>query len=287
MVAFRDLWYRHPANNSTQYPCIAAARPHQHGGQAHRAGLPGVRQPMLDPHGRVPQERRRVAGRLALATCGCTAPTRCTSSAPPTSRVGSPAPPSRAWARSSASPVPRPSHFYGKLYGRTGIIYIQDYWKRHGETTPTGDHIDVWNGYRSSTKWLMEWFSWLGYHSNYVQAKEIWFWDVKIAATWSCAARREACMRYLIAMLVAIVVTALVTRVREPAPGEHGGRPLHLREPRRDGQSRGRRLYAEQPGGAAHRLGDRLAHRRPAGEPPGSASLRSCRQASRQPRIAA
>ena len=23
MVAFRDLWYRHPANNSTTYPCIA------------------------------------------------------------------------------------------------------------------------------------------------------------------------------------------------------------------------------------------------------------------------
>ena len=23
MVAFRDLWYRHPANNSMQYPCIA------------------------------------------------------------------------------------------------------------------------------------------------------------------------------------------------------------------------------------------------------------------------
>ena len=23
MVAFKDLWYRHPANNSTQYPCIA------------------------------------------------------------------------------------------------------------------------------------------------------------------------------------------------------------------------------------------------------------------------
>jgi hypothetical protein len=71
------------------------------------------------------------------------------------------------------------SHFYGKLYGRTGIIYIQDYWKRHGEATATGDHIDVWNGYRSSTKWLLEWFSWLGYYSNYVQAKEIWFWDVK------------------------------------------------------------------------------------------------------------
>ena len=23
MVAFKDLWYRHPANNSTQYPCVA------------------------------------------------------------------------------------------------------------------------------------------------------------------------------------------------------------------------------------------------------------------------
>jgi hypothetical protein len=46
--------------------------------------------------------------------------------------------------------------FYGKLYGRTGIIFIHAYWLRQGETTPSGDHIDVWNGYRSSTKWLME-----------------------------------------------------------------------------------------------------------------------------------
>ena len=44
---------------------------------------------------------------------------------------------------------------------------------------PTGDHIDVWNGYRSSAKWLMEWFSWLGYYSNYAGAGEIWFWEVK------------------------------------------------------------------------------------------------------------
>jgi hypothetical protein len=38
------------------------------------------------------------------------------------------------------------AHFYKQIYGRTGIIYVQDYWKRHGETTATGDHIDVWNG---------------------------------------------------------------------------------------------------------------------------------------------
>ena len=102
---------------------------------------------MRDPHGRVSEERWRAArGR------------------------------SRHHLRRSGTEA---AHFYAKLYGRTGIIYVQDYWKRHGETTPTGDHIDVWNGYRSSTKWLLEWFSWLGYYSNYVQAKEIWFWDVK------------------------------------------------------------------------------------------------------------
>ena len=52
-------------------------------------------------------------------------------------------------------------------------------WEVHPYDRANNKTIDVWNGYRSSTKWLMEWFSWLGYYSNYVQAKEIWFWDVK------------------------------------------------------------------------------------------------------------
>lgn len=72
------------------------------------------------------------------------------------------------------------AHFYPKLFGRTGVIYVQDYWRRSTDTDrATGDHIDVWNGYRSSSKWLMEWFSWLGYYSNYADAREIWFWEVK------------------------------------------------------------------------------------------------------------
>ena len=73
------------------------------------------------------------------------------------------------------------AHFYPKIFGRTGIIYIQDYWHRSSDSadSPTGDHIDVWNGYRSSAKWLMEWFSWLGYYSNYAGAREMWFWEVK------------------------------------------------------------------------------------------------------------
>ena len=72
------------------------------------------------------------------------------------------------------------AHYYPKLFGRTGIIFFQDYWKRSSDSgRPTGDHIDVWNGYRSSAKWLLEWFSWLGYYSNYANASEIWFWEVK------------------------------------------------------------------------------------------------------------
>jgi Type VI secretion system (T6SS), amidase effector protein 4 len=126
VVAFKDLWYRHPANNSIQYPCIA-------------------------PHALTSMEGKQIAQGFPVFGNQCSI-----------RMVGTEA-----------------SHFYKKLFGRTGIIYIQDYWKRHGETTPTGDHIDVWNGYRSSTKWLMEWFSWLGYYSNYVQAREVWFWDVK------------------------------------------------------------------------------------------------------------
>ncbi len=76
--------------------------------------------------------------------------------------------------------VKDPKNFHNELYGRKGIIFFKDYWRRSGETTnPTGDHIDVWNGYRTSSKWLMEWFSWLGYNENYGKSKEIWFWEVK------------------------------------------------------------------------------------------------------------
>jgi Type VI secretion system (T6SS), amidase effector protein 4 len=64
-----------------------------------------------------------------------------------------------------------PTHYYPKLFGRTGVVYFQDYWKRTTDSgRPTGDHIDVWNGYRSSAKWLLEWFSWLGYYWNYANA---------------------------------------------------------------------------------------------------------------------
>lgn len=75
--------------------------------------------------------------------------------------------------------VKDPQNFHLELYGRKGIIFFKDYWRRTGEKNPSGDHIDVWNGYRTSSKWLMEWFSWLGYNENYGKSKEIWFWEVQ------------------------------------------------------------------------------------------------------------
>jgi hypothetical protein len=35
-----------------------------------------------------------------------------------------------------------------KIKGRTGIVFFKDYWLRDGEKSPTGDHIDLWNGSR-------------------------------------------------------------------------------------------------------------------------------------------
>ena len=180
MVEFSDLWRGHPINESVSTPCIAPQDLTNMEGQFILRGFPvfsnqcairmgtALRRAGVQPsqlggisHCAVhPREHMHFINANQLAN---------------------------GIARASITGIGKvekitgtePAHYYPKLFGRTGIIYIQDYWKRSGETTPTGDHIDVWNGYRSSTKWLMEWFSWLGYHSNYVQAKEVWFWDVK------------------------------------------------------------------------------------------------------------
>lgn len=39
------------------------------------------------------------------------------------------------------------TQYYPQLLGRTGIIYIQDHWKRSTDSDRrTGDRIDEWNG---------------------------------------------------------------------------------------------------------------------------------------------
>lgn len=181
MVAFRDLWLGHPINESVTTPCIAFEDFTNMEGQLVKKGYPvfhnqcairmsvalrraGVSAAQLSgvtSCGHHPREDMHFinASQLANAIAGANLP-----------GVGK-------IVKISGEDAAK---FYPQLFGRTGIIFIKDYWHRSSDNagSPTGDHIDVWNGYRSSAKWLLEWFSWLGYYSNYAGAGEIWFWEV-------------------------------------------------------------------------------------------------------------
>jgi hypothetical protein len=76
-----------------------------------------------------------------------------------------------------------------KIKGRTGIIFYKDYWRREGESQPSGDHIDLWNGARLTMSGFfgvvvgVSRFT-LGVQSgpefsDLTKAKQILFWDVK------------------------------------------------------------------------------------------------------------
>ncbi len=181
MVEFKDLWYGHPINESVQTPCIAPKDGNYHGQNALQ-GFPtfanqcairmgvALKRSGVRPH--------QISGCL---TCSAHDPDhmhyiRAHELANALSRARLEGVGAREQITGTST-----AEFYPQLFGRTGIIFIKDYWHRSIDKPgrPTGDHIDVWNGYRSSAKWLMEWFSWLGYYSNYADANEIWFWEVK------------------------------------------------------------------------------------------------------------
>ncbi|MEM9030387.1 MAG: type VI secretion system amidase effector protein Tae4 [Pseudomonadota bacterium] len=180
MVRFHDLWYEHPINKSVQAPCVAPHDGTFHGSTASR-GLPTYANQCAIRMG----VALKKAGAPHSAFSGCLT---CGAHPPEEMHYIRAHEVAEALAAASIPGIgPRerlrgtePAEFYPKLFGRTGIIYIKDYWHRSVDTRgrPSGDHIDVWNGYRSSAKWLMEWFSWLGYYSNYADAREIWFWPV-------------------------------------------------------------------------------------------------------------
>lgn len=76
-----------------------------------------------------------------------------------------------------------------KIKGRKGIIYFADYWLRQGEKTPSGDHIDLWNGSRLTASGLEGLFvtvarfglgmeSGPGF-SDLGKATTILFWEIK------------------------------------------------------------------------------------------------------------
>ena len=182
MVAFRDLWLSHPINESVMTPCIAPENLTNMEGTFIPRGFPVFSNQCAIRMG-VTLKR---GGVLAQQIPGCA---HCSVHPREEMHFINASQLANGIARASLPGVgglekitgADAAVFYPKLFGRTGIIYIQDYWQRHSDRpgNPTGDHIDLWNGYRSSAKWLMEWFSWLGYYSNYAHAKEIWFWPVK------------------------------------------------------------------------------------------------------------
>ncbi|MCB1521048.1 MAG: type VI secretion system amidase effector protein Tae4 [Hyphomicrobiaceae bacterium] len=181
MVIFRDLWRGHPINESVMTPCIAPADLVNLEGRPVEKGYPVFANQCAI---RMSTALRR-AGVTAAQLPGCA---HCSvhprdmmhfinanqlANAIERAKLPGFGPRERFSGAEAAT-------FYPKVFGRTGVIYIQDYWRRSTDSgRATGDHIDVWNGYRSSAKWLMEWFSWLGYYSNYAEAGEIWFWEVK------------------------------------------------------------------------------------------------------------
>ncbi|MDX2289375.1 MAG: T6SS effector amidase Tae4 family protein [Hyphomicrobiaceae bacterium] len=181
-VVFKDLWRGHPINESVMAPCVADDAFTNLEGKVVERGYPvygnqcairmgvalrraGVTYQMLGRTatcGHHPKDEMHIinASQLAIAIKAANLP----GFAPVEVIGGADA-----------------AQFYPKLFGRTGVIFVKDYWHRSTDRqdSPTGDHIDVWNGYRSSAKMLMEWFFWLGYYSNYAGAKELWFWEVE------------------------------------------------------------------------------------------------------------
>jgi Type VI secretion system (T6SS), amidase effector protein 4 len=181
MVEFKDLWRGHPINESVSTPCIAPKDLVNLEGKPVKEGFPVFANQCAI---RVGVSLRR-AGVQPSQISGCA---HCSVHKREDMHFINATALARAIDRANLSGVKpvqklsgdKPAQFYPELFGRTGIVFIKDYWHRSGEAgrTPTGDHIDIWNGYRSTSKWLMEWFSWLGYYSNYAGAKEIWFWEV-------------------------------------------------------------------------------------------------------------
>lgn len=182
MVEFKDLWYGHPLNQSVVSPCLAPFDGQFHGSKALQntptfANQCAIRMGVALKNAGLPHEV--FEGRCL--TCAAHGPEamhfiRAQEVADALADL-----PIRGVGERLILKDGAPKDYYPELYGRTGIIYIKDYWHRKSDRPerPSGDHIDVWNGYRSSAKWLVEWFSWLGYYSNYSGAREIWFWPVE------------------------------------------------------------------------------------------------------------
>jgi hypothetical protein len=190
-LEFGTLWREHPLNTADQSPC-RLPRPVEIGGRTLPSGYPAYANQCAI---RLGVALRRAGVTIeqmgGLATCDHHPRSEMhvlnaeqTAHAIARLRFDNLGPMERLSGPDTAA-------FYSKLFGRRGLIYFADYWSRTNpvtgpdgsvshrrEAAPTGDHVDVWNGYRTTANWLMEWFSWLGYYHTYVKSREIWFWEI-------------------------------------------------------------------------------------------------------------
>lgn len=187
MVQFADLWRGHPTNESVDAPCLS------NGGTAGEWGADGPPEPVpagMPLYDNQSAIRVGVALRRAGVRIEDLGPKIKTCTAHERSALHI------LYPRQLADTLRRVElagfgemeiitgadveRFHTRLLGRTGVLYVRDYWMRpvDRDGLPTGDVIDLWNGYRTTESWLMEWMAWAGYRSPYALAREIWFWPV-------------------------------------------------------------------------------------------------------------
>jgi len=71
-----------------------------------------------------------------------------------------------------------------ELSNQKGVIFFKDFWRRGDESfqNRSGDHIDLWNGTRLTTRlsyFRIQWgISIEGMASDLMQSREIWFWKI-------------------------------------------------------------------------------------------------------------
>lgn len=168
MLTLRSLWLNHPTVTGEQYPC-------QTNGSANFANQCAIRMGVcLKRSGVLPSQIR---GALTCAQAAATGHShedmhfiRAHEVASALNGVSLPGLKPRVV-------LSRPNDFANELAGRKGIIYFKHYWWRTTDTVrPTGDHIDLWNGWRTTAKVLLPWFHWLG---GYDGSAEVWFWEVE------------------------------------------------------------------------------------------------------------
>lgn len=168
MVSFRELWSNHPTNNGQQAPCTTLGVSNFENQCAIRMGVCLKRSGVT---------LGQVRGAL---TCGQAKLTHHANDEMHFIRAREVANALRGTSIAGIGPVGSitdPKSFAEELDGRKGIIFFNGYWWRTTDTTrPTGDHIDLWNGWRTTAKMLFPWFGWLG---GYNKSGQIWFWEVK------------------------------------------------------------------------------------------------------------